>query len=104
MKKAKIPLKTSIIPPLLFVLFFLSTASNHIIRAGQNELSSSEISLMANKGPDVTWYNCMQNVTYGGIMPVRQCGCCCWQFFTSAASGISKCGIQIIHPDETPDD
>ncbi len=103
MKKTELSFRTSVIPLLLLVMFFLSTSPSHPIKASQNELTSSEISMIANKGPVVTWYNCMQNVTYGGIMPVRQCCCCCWQWFTSAANGISKCGLAVIHPDPPQD-
>ncbi len=100
MKQAKLSFKTSAIPVILFVLFFLFTSSSHVIKANQNELTSAEITTMANKGPVITWYYCMQNVTYGGIMPVRKCSCCCWQWFTSAASDLSKCGIIVLNPDD----
>ena len=96
MKKVQLLFKTHAVSLLLLMVLFLSTSLYHVIKASPNEPTATEISQMANKGPVVTWYNCMQSVTYGGIMPVRQCGCCCWQWFTSAASGMSRCGVSVV--------
>ncbi len=38
-------------------------------------------------------YNCFEHVSYGGIMPVRQCSDCGWRHFASSASGMSKCRV-----------
>ncbi len=97
MKQAKISFKTSAFPALLFVMFFLFTSSSHVIKANQHKRSLSEISMTACKGPVVTSYKFLQNVTHREIMPARQCGC--WQWFAAVTSGISNYVIAISHPD-----